>query len=125
MSASARPLGITVIAILAAIGGVFGIINGLGLMTGGGLLGALGVTVLGLPPVVYGVIVLVIGAAELYAAYGAWNLKGWAWMWLLVLQVIGILLSIYPRLNIVGIAIGAVVLFYLYTPQVKKAFGRS
>ncbi len=125
MATPARPLGITVIAILAAIGGVFGIIGGLALVGLSGALAAATGTLFGLSPMLYGVLLIVLGAAQLYAAYGAWTLKGWAWTWLVVLMVISAVLNILPRLNILGLAIAAVVVFYLFTPDVKKAFGRA
>jgi hypothetical protein len=128
-----RPTGVTILAVLAAIGGVLGLLGGLlalGL-TGavaagsgnGGLAGLVGIV---------GILALLQGALALAFAYGAWTLKPWAWTLGIVAFGISLALSV---LNIVGggdissqavsIVIGIVILYYLFTPTVKQAFGRA
>ena len=41
MSQATRPTGVTILAVLALIGGIFGLIGGLGLMMGGALFGGM------------------------------------------------------------------------------------
>ena len=69
-----------------------------------------------------------------YIAFGvgAWMLKPWAWMLGLVLVGIGLVLSIVYILTgagigsqIISIVIDGVIIYYLMTPEVKKAFGRA
>jgi len=119
-----RPLGVTIIAVLAAIGGVLSILAGIalvGLGAMGGALGGAGGGFLFLGGAIFGVVLLAIGALDLVAAYGAWNLKKWAWTLLVALSVIGIVLALQP-LNIIGIAINGVIIYYLFTT--KEAFSK-
>lgn len=128
-----RPLGISIIAVLAAIAGVFLVLGGLawfGMGMAGGAVGAMGgrpaLGFLGALGAFGGLIMLAWGAVELYAAYGAWNLKPWAWTWLVVLSIIGVVMNLLSlRSGLVGLVISAVILYYLFTPAVKAAFGRS
>jgi hypothetical protein len=137
----ARPTGITILAILALIGGIFGVIAGLGLIAGGALLGGIvgGSSGVALGGLAFIVGIITLGGAILYLAfsYGAWTLKPWGWalgvigsLWGIASQVITVLLSgdIIGNLlslgTIVGIAVPAVILYYLNTPAVKAAFGR-
>jgi hypothetical protein len=137
---NARPTGVTILAVLALIGGVFGLIAGLGLMMGGALLGGMmggasGVALGGMA-FIFGVLTIGLAIAELAFAYGAWTLKPWAWalgiiaaLANLVLIAISAVLSgdIVSSLigSVISIAIWAVVLYYLNQPTVKSAFGRA
>jgi hypothetical protein len=115
---SQRPMGITILAVLAAIGGLFG------------LFGAL--AILGAYPI-YGIISLILSAAYLAFAYGAWSLQPWAWMLGLGLAGLQILIQVLylfliPGYSIVNVIIGAIIpaiiIYYLMTPDVKRAFGQ-
>jgi hypothetical protein len=132
-------MGVTILAVLALIGGIFALIGGLGLIAGGALLGGVvggsqGVA-LGSLAFIFGIVTLGIGVADIAFAYGAWTLKQWGW-------ALGILIAIFSLVwiavtglasgdlvgtitsSIISIAIWAVVLWYLNTPDVKRAFGR-
>jgi hypothetical protein len=142
VQSSARPTGITILAILALIGGVFGAIAGLGVIAGGALIGgavggAEGVAFGGFAFVI-GIITLIGAALYLAFAYGAWTAKALGWalgiigaLWSIGTQVISVLLSgdivgnLLSISTIVGIAIPAVILYYLNTPAVKSYFGRA
>jgi uncharacterized membrane protein (DUF2068 family) len=122
-----RPTGVTILAVLAAIGGVFGIIGGLALVGFGGAVAGAGLAM------IVGLFLLVYGVLALFLAYGFWTLKPWAWTLGVGLQAAGIVLNILQFVNdskqlvsaIVSIAIAAVVLWYLFQPHVKAAFGRA
>jgi hypothetical protein len=140
MTASARPTGVTILAILALIGGVFGLIGGLGLIAGGALLGGIvgggaGVALGGLA-FVFGIVTLGLAIAELFFAYGAWGLKPWGWSLGVILALASIVWAVVTALasgdfvnsligGAIGIIISAVILYYLMTPAVKTAFGRA
>jgi hypothetical protein len=122
-----RPLGITILAVLAAIIGVLLLIAGL---TAIGFSGAAG-TASGLV-LLAGLLAFITAALELTFAYGAWTLKPWAW----VLGVLGAGLSLLSSIlsvlgqgtiasEIVNIALAAIILYYLNTPAVRRAFGRG
>jgi hypothetical protein len=131
-----RPTGVTILAILAAIGGVLGLLAGLAVIgLGGFAAGVAGGTAgaaLGGLAVFAGLFVLVAAALSLAFAYGAWTLKPWGWILGVasqVLALISVVLSIGSGAEISGqllnIAIPLLILYYLNTPAVKAAFGRS
>jgi len=125
MSTSARPMGVTIIAILAIIGGIFAILGGglFGIGLGfGSILGLLGVGLVG------------IGVVELITGWGLWTLKPWAWMIALAVQIVNIGVTLAFAIDgsslisintIVGVALPVIILYYLMTPPVKSAFGRA
>jgi hypothetical protein len=133
-----RPLGVTILAILSAIGGVLILCVSLAALGIGGALGGLlgrevgpfaGAVVGGLASVI-GFISLAIAILALAFAYGAWTLQPWAWVlgvfvWgaSLVLGVIG-LLNGGSTSEIIRLVLAGAILYYLNTPEVKQAFGR-
>lgn len=96
-----RPTGITILAILAGLGGLASIIFGFAF----GLLGFA---------------LLIIGLIEFAVAYGYWTGASWGW-WL---GIIGAALDIASILaiNVVGFLIGLIMLYYLTRPHVKAWF---
>ncbi len=142
MNSVARPTGITILAILALIGGIFGALAGLALLFGGALIGgAIG----GAEGVAFGGFAFILGlitlaGAGLYLAfaYGSWTAKTYGWalgiigaLWSIVTQVITVLLSgdivgaLISFSTIVSLAIPIIILYYLNTPNVKAYFGRA
>lgn len=135
-----RPMGVTILAVLALIGGVLGLIGGLGIIAGGALIGGIvggtaGVAFGGFAFVV-GIVTLGLAVADLFFAYGAWTLKPWGWSLGVILQLaslVWIAISAVLSGDLVGslvasaisIAIALVILYYLNTPGVKQAFGRA
>ncbi|MGC2428172.1 MAG: DUF2127 domain-containing protein [Nitrososphaeraceae archaeon] len=113
-----RPLGVTIIAILTIIGGIGFITSGVGAITIAHLFGA-GI----------GGALVAIGIAYFVMAYGLWKGKRWAWTITLILSAIGIILGIGSIASgnvgaIFHIIINAIVIYYLYRPNVKAFFGR-
>ncbi len=123
-----RPTGVTILAILAFIGGAFGILGALALMglgfafagvAGGGL------------SFVFGIVLLALSILYLWIGWGFWNLKRSAWSLGLVVFGAGIVITFIEMLLgyatitnlIVTIVINGIVLYYLLTPGVKAAFG--
>jgi hypothetical protein len=134
-------MGITILAILAIIWGIFGLLAGLALIAGGALIGgAIGGTAgvaFGGFAFVVGVITLAFAVGYVAFAYGAWTLKAWGWMLgvigslaSLVWTAITILLSgdimgnLISVSTVISVAIPIIILYYLNTPVVKTAFGR-
>ncbi|MDQ6692904.1 MAG: hypothetical protein M3014_00555 [Chloroflexota bacterium] len=120
-----RPTGITILAVLAIIGGVFGVLGAVALM-GLGAVGAGGLAV------AIGGGLLVQAILNLAFGFGAWTLKPWAWTLGIVSQVISLLLAVLAIVNgtaigseIVPIVIAGAILYYLFTPGVKRAFGKA
>jgi hypothetical protein len=132
-TARTRPQGVTILAVLAAIGGVLGILAGVALLGLGGLAAAgSGNGILGGSIAIFGLIAVVQSVLLLAFAYGAWMLKPWAWTLGVVAEVIGLILSVLFIVNgssissqVIGIVISVAILYYLFTPNVKAAFGRA
>lgn len=119
-----RPTGITILAVLAAIGGVLGLLAVPGLFALSSVGGFI-VTLLAL-------ITLAQAILALAFAYGAWTLKPWGWTLGVAIYVIGIIVNVvmvllgYQTIGgiLVSVIIAALILYYLNTPDVKRAFGR-
>ena len=126
-----RPTGITVLAILSFIGGVLAILAGLALVGLSGAIAAAAGGGGGLATIL-GLLLLVFGVLELILGYGFWTLKPWAWSMGVALQAAGIVLDVIQFINngsqlvsvIISIAISAAIIWYLFQPHVKAAFGR-
>ena len=117
-----RPLLITIIAILYFIAGVLGVLAGILLLVGGAAVGELalgGMT---------GGILVVMGLINLVIAGGYWN--GWKAIWYLavifgfisiIICVVGLFTT--GGVSIVGLIIQALLLYYMFRPNVKEFFG--
>jgi hypothetical protein len=131
--AAARPMGITILAVLSAIGGVLGILGGVALIGLGGLAAASTGTAayFGLGAI-WGVILLATAIASLAFASGAWTLKPWAWPLGVALAIISLALSALTVISggdisgqIISVVIQAIILYYLFQPSIKALFGRA
>lgn len=128
-----RPLGITILAILAGLGGIGFLL--LAAMVGAlsAMIGMLGmgaeVPFLG---IIAGFVMIFMGIfiilAVLYfaVAYGLWTGKGWAWTLSIILFVLDIILGLamLPG-GIVTIIIAVLIIWYLTRPHVKEFFGKA
>ena len=145
MTAMSRPIGITALAVVAAITGAVDVVTGLGdIGIAGGFLSDHGFgdkinTIMNL----VGLALVAVGILGLATGFGLWRGRDWAWLitrlWASVCIVVGLvgvgvsLLSdtltgtiLAAMLGAAGPAVAAaVVLWYLYQPHVKAAFGRS
>jgi hypothetical protein len=112
-----RPIGVTIIALLAILGGIAFLVSGLvsilipliGIFIGSGL--------------------FILGLAYFLMAYGLWNGKSWAWTLTLILSGIGIIVGIGSIVvgnlgSIFHTIINAIIIYYLYRPNVKAFFDK-
>jgi uncharacterized membrane protein (DUF2068 family) len=137
-----RPIGITVLSILAGIAGVL-------MVMGGVLVAALAsvitdlieanVSTLGLAGMgidfgaffaaalmAFAVIALIFGVLHLVVAYGFWVGAGWSRWLAIVLSILGIIGGIITLPGgIVPIIIYGVIIWYLMQPYVKTFFGQG
>ena len=77
-----------------------------------------------------GIVVAVIGLLYLGLAWGLWTGKGWAWILSLVLAALGLIVSLIALvrgrfLTIVILVLDAIILFYLFKPNVRAFFGEQ
>jgi lysylphosphatidylglycerol synthetase-like protein (DUF2156 family) len=133
MNVGARPLGITLLAVLHVLQAVFLFLVGVALIVLGALIrrGLFG------PPrflhgfvSLIGVVVVVVGLVYLGLAWGLWTGKGWAWVLSLVLAALGIIVSLISLvrgrfLAIVVLILDAIILYYLFRPNVRAFFGEQ
>ncbi len=131
-----RPGGITLIAVLAFISGVLGLCGATPLF-GVSLIGLViptGVTqVLGVVGILLGLFLALGPILQIIFAYGAWNLRSWAWWFGIVAIGISVLSAIVSIVGSGGAAIHTaltnallpiIIFIYLLTPNVRSVFNR-
>jgi hypothetical protein len=125
-------MGVTILAVLEALGGLMWLLAGTGMIMVGALMPMFGV---GLPMFVgamaglMGLVFLIFGIIAFVLAYGLFTGKGWAWLWSLVFAVIGIILALFEAMGslssgILPIIIYLIIIYYLTRPHVKAFFGK-
>jgi hypothetical protein len=132
-STAARPTGVTILAVLAAIGGVLGLLGGVALLGLGGIAaGATGNAAFFGLGAFAGIISVAIAIGSLAFAYGAWMLKPWAWSLGVVLQLVSLVWAVLLVISGgdifsqgISIVIAGIILYYLNQSHVKAAFGRA
>jgi uncharacterized membrane protein (DUF2068 family) len=151
--AKARPIGVTIIAILAIIDGIVLLTGGILAVTivpmlSSGVNGGLSnITVtsqqgelvnvqstgmngiVATIAMVAGSIAIVLGIVWFVLAWGLLTGKGWAWIITLILAIISVIFSIVGIASggapsIISLIINGVILYYMYRPNVKSYFGR-
>jgi uncharacterized membrane protein (DUF2068 family) len=113
-----RPIGVTIIALLAILGGIAFLGSGIGTLI---LIPLMGIFI--------GSGLFILGLAYFLMAYGLWKGKSWAWMLTLILSGIGIIVGIGSIIvgnigSIFHIIINAIIIYYLYRPNVKSFFNK-
>jgi len=109
-----RPLGVTIIAILAILGGIGSLVGGIALVAIIPFLGAA---------------LIIIGLAYFVVAYGLWQGLKWAWIITLIVTVIAFISGLGSIIvgnvgAVIPIIINAIIIYYLFKPNVKAYFGR-
>lgn len=109
-----RPLGVTIIAILAILGGIGSLVGGIALVAIIPLLGAA---------------LIIIGLVYFGVAYGLWQGLKWAWIITLIVTVIAFISGLGSIIvgNVgaaIPVIINAIIIYYLFRPNVKAYFGR-
>jgi hypothetical protein len=115
----ARPFGLSALAILAVIGGVLGLLEGLGLLKfEGGI-------------AFYGLCVIGTSAGDLAVAWGIWQLRPWGWTAGVSVVTAQIALAMWAMLGgligagLVSLVVNGIVLWYLDRPETRLIFGRA
>jgi len=126
-----RPTGVTILAILQFIGGALSLLGGLALMAFGGSAVNTGAGEVAAIPAMLGIVLILSGIIGLVAGYGLFTLKGWGWLLAIIFSVLNIisgLLNLFQGANIpstiINLVISGLILYYLYTPVVRRAFGK-
>jgi len=128
-----RPTGVSILTALVIIGGIIDLVSAafffvyaavalsfLGILAGFGPTGVLlSLLSVGL---------LICTALSFVLSYGLWNARGWAWTWTLISSILGLIVSIIGitvGIGIIGIAVYAIMIYYLTRARVKAFFGRG
>ena len=121
-----RPFGITVIAIFALISGLFGLCWPILVFTGSTFLGP----IFGTVGVIAGILLIVGPILQLVFAFGAFNLRSWAWYLGLIstgITVLGVIINLFDGASIWSAFCGSIwsviIFIYLLTPNVRQTFG--
>jgi hypothetical protein len=135
------PLGVIFLAFFALFGGIFSVLGGaalIGIAKSTNLSSATSRQVTGSQATLLGIVAIVSGVLALLFSIGAFRGAEWAWVLGVIAEIINLLSGIYQIIvgatkgntgsaisnNIVGMVIGAIILIYLYRPNVKAYFGR-
>jgi len=132
MSQRIRPTGVTILAVLEALGGLVWLLAGAGMMMVGALMPLFGMGLpmfLGAIAGLMSLVFLIFGIIAFVLAYSLFTGKGWAWLWSLVFAVIGVILALFEIMSSLGsgilpIIIYLVIIYYLTRHHVKVFFGK-
>lgn len=147
-----RPLGVAVLAVLDIIGGILAFIGGIAMAAVSAMVNnpdfrdmirdamiSVGVTnvdaildMLVTVLIVVGVTMFIMGLVGVVVGWGFWAGKQWAWLIGVIFYIVGVVISVvgmvwpvWSPTSVIGIIIGAVILYYLFRPNVKAWFGKT
>ena len=115
-----RPLGVTILAILAGLAGVVEILGGVAIMALSGAAAFAGYGILAGLGAALGVLILLLGIITLVYAIGLWKLRGWAWWLAIIVGVISIVVGAITA-NWISVGINLIIVIYLFV--VRRHFG--
>jgi uncharacterized membrane protein (DUF2068 family) len=124
LSMRSRPVGLSVIAVVAAVLGIFALV-------GAAAWWGVSDTVWFLPRLrgierFVALLLLIVGCLELILAWGLWSLRSWAWPLGVGLSIAAICVALIqvghgiPGSHLVAIVLAAITLCYLFTPRVRE-----
>ncbi len=117
-----RPIGVSILSVLAYIGAVFTLIGGLALLFGASAIASfistkvpmLSANLAGLGLVLMGIVCIVLAVVDYLIGNGLWKGRNWARILVIVLTALSLLSSLTHVLtNIVGIIIDVIIIWYL------------
>lgn len=115
-----RPLGVTIIAILLFVAGASAILSAL---AGFGIFGG------DRAMLAYPILLLLVAVVQMSVASGLWQLLKWAWMAAVAIVLVTIVVNVVAIFGgvqlysiIISLAIDVIVLLYLYSANVRRAF---
>ncbi len=135
---SDRPIGVLILAVLSFIAGAFLLLGGIIFIAVGGTLVSLFSSIfpswlqalLATLGLVIGIILLALAVCYIIVGKGLLDGKPWAWTLTLVLTAISAINGVMGLLSgnfgvVVSLAINGLIIWYLFTPEVKAFFGKS
>ncbi|MBM3247307.1 hypothetical protein FJZ17_02085 [Candidatus Pacearchaeota archaeon] len=133
VSAGARPLGVSILAVLSYIAAVFTFIGGLAMLIGSTAVSTIigqvfpeyvswstaGVALF----VFLGIVFILLGVLDFFIGKGLWNGKEWARILVLIFLALSVIDGVLPPFAIVQAIIAALLIWYLgFNPAVKRYF---
>jgi len=145
-----RPTGVTILGVLAILGGIALLVGGIALVGLGLVIGtyagsaftnalsnagysglaSIGAGTLAVFLLALGAVILVLGILYFAVGMGYFGGKGWAWTLGIVVTIISVILDVVQIAfgaisNVFGLVIGLLILYYLTRPHVKAFFGKG
>ncbi|MHA1943510.1 MAG: hypothetical protein ACW96M_03850 [Candidatus Thorarchaeota archaeon] len=116
---SDKPTGVLLLAILQLLQALAALALGaLAFIAGAMLLPIFGL-LLAIFPLIFGIIGLIL-------FYGLYTLKSWAWLWALIINILGLLFGVMGNLadivNLIQLALSVIIVIYLLMPSTKAHF---
>ncbi len=139
MQLQARPVGVTILAVIAILGGVVSVVVGFSLIKSSTVVATASTTTLtGSIAVLFGALGVVSGLLELAFGIGAFQRSSWAWRFGIGTYVFNFLYYVATifvdsahhstaastSANVVSAIIALVIIAYINSAQVKRYFGR-
>lgn len=132
-NARTRPLGISALAIISGLSGIFEFIFLIYMLTSvytfetfESMYGTADLTYI--PTLLYAIVALYMGMGlfNLILSWGFWTGQGWAWKLGIILSIAGIIIGMIglPQGGFALVIISIVILGYLFRPHVKEYFGK-
>jgi len=126
-----RPTGITILAALNAVAGLWNLWMG-SMFLGLGIAALFTVEsgAVGGYGLLYGIFLVALGVVLFIVAAGYYGLEPWAWLFGVVVNAVNLVVSVLSgvftgeRAPFLGIVLPLVILFYLFRPRVRDAFER-
>ncbi len=119
-----RPLGVTIVAILEAMAGLFSVSIGLLLTTAAGTRISTQANDAG----AFSAMILLLGLLSMLMCYGVWMRKRWAWTYAVTVAALGILTNVTAAyyyastFSILDAGLQVLVIYYLTRSSVKSFF---
>lgn len=136
VATTARPIGVTIVAVVYFVLSAFVAVAGLVVLLGGSFIASqiqetegFG-AILGAAAGLIGILFLGLAALGILVGVGLLKGKQWAWWTVLVFEVLAVLngiVSIAQRdfNSLFGILVAAIIIWYFLRPEVRAFFGRS
>ena len=121
---SDKPMGVMILAILQLIGALLYLISGALL-----LMVAMEAGIFAILFAFPALITFIVGLIGLILFYGLWTTKGWAWLWTLLINLLGILGGVLrigelltDFVGLGGFVVSLIIVIYLLLPATRAHF---
>ena len=108
-SSGDRPLGVTILAILELLGGLFL------------FLAALALSLFPFFGIFLAAIVGIVALFYFVVAYGLFAMKSWAWIWAIITNILGLIFNLAGQ-SWFGLILNIIVILYLNQSDIKSRF---